>query len=95
MKNRIVQFSIMLFTVIMMTACGTANINDVNDRRDMDIYSRPDMMRSNLMNNMDYRGDSPFRNDPEYNDLDNNVLDSDWDDTFIDDEDIDVVPNRR
>ena len=82
MKNKIVRLSIMLFTIIMMTACGTADINDVNDRRDIMDVNNP--------------GDSPFRNDPEYNDLDNNnMLDSDRDDTIMDDEDINVVPNGR
>lgn len=80
-KEKLRKCMIILFAIMMMTACGTADINDENDRGE--IFDVND------------RGDTPLRDDPEHGDRDNNILDADRDDTIIDDEDIDATPNGR
>ena len=92
-----------LMMAVVVSACGTAGVEDVNDRRVYDV------------NNYDYRGldvapygtnvddrviytrplkDSPLRNDPEATDNDGRVFDADADDNFIDDEDMNIRPRR-
>ena len=62
----------------------------VNRVRDFDANDRNGLTNPRIFDRgLNYpTGDSPLRNDTEFNDADNAIIDSDRDDTFIDDEDI-------
>lgn len=109
MKKTALLISAMLFAFVAMTGCTDVNDDDTGvnkyDVNNYDVNNRPGMFDVNnrrLNNNNDLlpnrlpNGDSPLRNDPEYNDRDNDVIDADRDDLIIDDEDItNPTPNRR
>ncbi len=88
MKKMFVLLSCISLSLVMFTACG------VNDNDRPQIY-RNNLGNDPLINNRGNDGDSPLRNDPEYNDPDNNIFDADRDDRFIDDEDIRLAPNNN
>lgn len=93
-------FSALLLTA-SITACGTADVNDMNDRRIYDVNDingvydvndyNDNIYDVNDRNNFNYRmKDAPLRNDPEATDKDDRVFDADRDDTFFDDEDLNM-----
>ncbi|RXT03729.1 hypothetical protein [Ammoniphilus sp. CFH 90114] len=82
-----------LMMVVVLSACGTAGVQDVNDNyrgQNMTPYD------TNLDNGMYTRPlkDSPLRNDPELTDNDGRVFDADYDDNMIDDEEMSFRPRR-
>lgn len=79
MKRIMFLFCSACLTFVPITACGTADINEINNRGQIYDVNTP--------------GDSPLINNPEYNDPNNNIFGPDRDDLFINDEDINITPN--
>lgn len=99
MKKIATLFSVMALSALV-TACGTAGTNNLNDPRALNLDDRNVYdVNYNDVNDvydggrnrtfyMNRTGDSPFVNDPEVTDYDRRIMNGDRDDRIFDDEEM-------
>lgn len=99
MKKIATLFSVMALSALV-TACGTAGTNNLNDPRALNLDDRNVYdVNYNDVNDvydggrnrtfyMNRTGDSPFVNDPEVTDYDRRIMNGDRDDWIFDDEEM-------